>query len=262
MGIHLPDRGADDVSAATRTRPCSGVARNQRSAAKITDVADRAVAAMQRAPDVATMAEAAAEVALDIVTGVATVDVAVIRRDRVVPIVVAGAPMPAVYAAMADCTQGPPILAVDESSPVVSSAVGFDDRWPCFGPRAARRGVNGAVSVAVDLGHEHCAMSFWFPRGADVDDTAELHALLIASLLGAAAPFATEALDLHRALRNRDVIGQAKGILMERHHLDEDGAYDMLVDASSRTGRKLVSIAERLTQTGEVAGWTPADRRA
>jgi AmiR/NasT family two-component response regulator len=48
----------------------------------------------------------------------------------------------------------------------------------------------------------------------------------------------------------RDLIGQAKGILMERHRLTADQAFRLLVKASQRTNTKLAEIAVRLTESG------------
>jgi AmiR/NasT family two-component response regulator len=59
---------------------------------------------------------------------------------------------------------------------------------------------------------------------------------------------------LHRALSTRDVIGQAKGILMERQRLSAGDAFDLLRRASQRMNRKLVDVAEHLTETGEMPG--------
>lgn len=248
MGLDLPHRPADVVS-------MSSVPRSTRPS--ISDVADRAVTALQSSSDVCVMAQAATDVAVELVSGATTVDVSVVTGSKVVPIARSGVPLDEVDILMADCGEGPPFTAI-EASPVVAPALGSDPRWPTFGPRASGRGVTGAISVGIELGHEPCAMTFWFSGDGSVDDTVELHALLIASLLGAAAPFATEASNLHRALRSRDVIGQAKGILMERHRVTEDGAFEMLVDASSRSGRKLISIAERLASTGKVDQWSRA----
>jgi AmiR/NasT family two-component response regulator len=39
------------------------------------------------------------------------------------------------------------------------------------------------------------------------------------------------------------VIERAKGILMERHALDEQRAFELLRDHSRRTGRKLIDVA-------------------
>ncbi|GAA0476836.1 hypothetical protein Aca07nite_84930 [Actinoplanes capillaceus] len=57
---------------------------------------------------------------------------------------------------------------------------------------------------------------------------------------------------MHRALSTRDVIGQAKGILMERQRLSAGEAFDLLRRVSQRLNRKLADVAEQLTETGEV----------
>ncbi len=59
---------------------------------------------------------------------------------------------------------------------------------------------------------------------------------------------------LKQAVRSRDTIGQAKGILMERHKLTADQAFQVLARVSQQTNRKLADIAEELTQTGAVPG--------
>ena len=53
----------------------------------------------------------------------------------------------------------------------------------------------------------------------------------------------TEYHDLEGAFGRRAVTERAKGILMERHSLDEDSAFEMLRDQSRATNRKLVDIA-------------------
>jgi AmiR/NasT family two-component response regulator len=50
--------------------------------------------------------------------------------------------------------------------------------------------------------------------------------------------------DLEGAFGRRAVTERAKGILMERHEIDEQVAFDMLRDESRRTNRKLVDLAE------------------
>ena len=55
------------------------------------------------------------------------------------------------------------------------------------------------------------------------------------------------------ALTNRDVIGQAKGILMERHRLTAEEAFRLLARVSQHTNTKLIDVARYLTATGELA---------
>jgi AmiR/NasT family two-component response regulator len=59
---------------------------------------------------------------------------------------------------------------------------------------------------------------------------------------------------LERALVSRDVIGQAKGILMERYRIAADEAFEKLRLASQHTNRKVYSLAEDLAATGQ---WPP-----
>lgn len=50
--------------------------------------------------------------------------------------------------------------------------------------------------------------------------------------------------DLEGAFGRRAITERAKGILMERHRIDEQAAFDMLRDQARRTQRKLVDLAE------------------
>ncbi len=54
------------------------------------------------------------------------------------------------------------------------------------------------------------------------------------------------------ALLSRDVIGQTKGILMERLKLTPEDAFEALRLASQRLNIKLHAVASGLAETGEV----------
>ena len=65
------------------------------------------------------------------------------------------------------------------------------------------------------------------------------------------------------ALASRDVIGQAKGILMARHGMTADQAFDDLRRASQRHGRKLGDVAADVVEVVErLALGPPGDRRS
>lgn len=59
-------------------------------------------------------------------------------------------------------------------------------------------------------------------------------------------------LDLEDALLTRDVIGQAKGIIMATRHVTSDDPFAVLRDASQHTNRKLHDIADDVVATGVV----------
>ena len=64
-----------------------------------------------------------------------------------------------------------------------------------------------------------------------------------------------KASQLREALESRDVIGQAKGILMEREKVvTADDAFNMLRRASQHLNRKLRDLARRCTAPITSAG--------
>jgi AmiR/NasT family two-component response regulator len=57
---------------------------------------------------------------------------------------------------------------------------------------------------------------------------------------------------LSAALVARDVIGQAKGILMASRHVDAGAAFDLLVAASQKLNVKVRDLADDVARTGEL----------
>jgi AmiR/NasT family two-component response regulator len=55
---------------------------------------------------------------------------------------------------------------------------------------------------------------------------------------------------LQEALVTRDVIGQAKGILMATQHVDADTAFDLLRTTSQHRNVKLRALAEQVVVSG------------
>ena len=59
----------------------------------------------------------------------------------------------------------------------------------------------------------------------------------------------TEYHNLQGAFGRRALIEQAKGILMARHAVDQQNAFEMLRDHSQHNGRKLVDVAEAIVES-------------
>jgi response regulator NasT len=57
---------------------------------------------------------------------------------------------------------------------------------------------------------------------------------------------------LQGAFGRRAIIEQAKGILMERQKIDAEVAFDLLKSHSQQTGRKLIDVAQAITQTHQL----------
>lgn len=78
------------------------------------------------------------------------------------------------------------------------------------------------------------------------------HASLAARELGERIRLEAVGRQLEQALSSRDVIGQAKGILMERLRTTPEDAFAILTHASQRLNVKLREVAATLTESGEV----------
>jgi GAF domain-containing protein len=56
---------------------------------------------------------------------------------------------------------------------------------------------------------------------------------------------------LRQAVASRDIIGQAKGILMSREDCTAEEAFDMLRRASQRLNHKLRDVAEQIVESAQ-----------
>jgi len=64
---------------------------------------------------------------------------------------------------------------------------------------------------------------------------------------------------LEGAFGRRAITERAKGILMERHGVDEQRAFEMLREQARRTNRKIVEVAEAVTLSVNLLPKVPAD---
>jgi hypothetical protein len=94
-----------------------------------------------------------------------------------------------------------------------------------------------------------------YSTSSDTIDPAAVHmAELFAAYASTTLGHARREEQLNAALLTRKVIGQAIGVLMERHCLDEDGAFAYLARVSSHTNVKLRTVAQEIvTQSNELA---------
>jgi len=132
-----------------------------------------------------------------------------------------------------------------------------ESRWPSFAPAGAAAGVRSILTFALSTGSPSALNLYGgLPAAFGAMDRASGHlfATLARLALDSAAKRAAgekRADDLMEALRTREVIGQAQGILMERERITGYQAFSVLRQASQRMNLKLRDIAEALVETGE-----------
>ena len=115
-------------------------------------------------------------------------------------------------------------------------------------------GFQAAISVPVELhGGPIGSLDLYSARPRDWDDS-EISALqayagIVANLLGSAAAANLKgrlAEQLQAALAHGAVIERAKGVLMEREHLDAATAFERLRTAARSSNRKIADVAREL----------------
>ncbi|MFD5824176.1 ANTAR domain-containing protein [Lentzea sp. NPDC060358] len=161
--------------------------------------------------------------------------------------------------------QGPCVDAALPDGPgfATSDDLRSERRWPGFSEQATGHGFASVLSTdlhprrATALGG---ALNIYSKRVHGLNGRDRHTALMLAAHASLALAYTTtvEVADLHtrqmrRAIDSRDVIGQAKGILMARRGMTADEAFDVLRRTSQDLNVKLVDLARTLTEhPGEI----------
>lgn len=192
--------------------------------------------------------------AVGTVPGVEHASISSIRRRREVDTVAATSDLPRrVDRLQFDTQQGPCLSALYEQATVRLPDLAAESRWPDFTTLASEMGVGSMLAVQLYVeGDDLGALNLISEHRDAFDGRSEHVALLFAAHAAVAMSGAQEQEQLRRALGTRDLVGQAKGILVERFRITGDQAFRLLVQASQDTNRKLHEIAEDLVVSGEL----------
>ncbi|GAB3322169.1 hypothetical protein GCM10027451_44590 [Geodermatophilus aquaeductus] len=151
-----------------------------------------------------------------------------------------------------------PLAGALAGTPSGSADLGRDLRWPALAAPAAATRVRRATCLPLDTGREVVgALSVYVTGSGAGPDRATL--LPVAGHAALALRTLQRTQHLTVALASRDVIGQAKGVLMERYRITADAAFGILVRASHDAGRKVRDVAALVTETGETPPAHPPD---
>jgi GAF domain-containing protein len=150
-----------------------------------------------------------------------------------------------------DAGEGPCLEAGNLSEIVQIEAMSAEIRWPPFVARARELELGSVLSIP--LWKEAGALNLYSRRENAFGEPERALGQILSVQAGVAIKHAelyTAAVSLADGLRialeTRDLIGQAKGILMEREGIDDDAAFAMLKRISQHTNVKLRDVAKRL----------------
>jgi GAF domain-containing protein len=136
----------------------------------------------------------------------------------------------------------------------------FAAHWPAFTKAAADNGVVSSLSMPLAVKSDVVgALNLYATQPMDFTDENVHLAVLFAeqaalAVTNAEVYFRTFELtqNLTRALENREVIGQAKGILATRFGVTMDEAFERLRTASQNQNIKVRDLADHVVRTGEL----------
>ncbi|MCW2843220.1 MAG: hypothetical protein JWN22_1136 [Nocardioides sp.] len=140
--------------------------------------------------------------------------------------------------------EGPCVDAMQTEPIVVVEHARHAQRWPRYMPGAVRAGLRSQLAVRLYLEDDTIGgLNLYSTDAETIDPEAEQIATLFASHAAIALGRAQEEHHLNEALGSRKIIGQAIGLVMERHQIDEDRAFSFLLRASSTSNIKLRTLA-------------------
>lgn len=147
-----------------------------------------------------------------------------------------------------DVGEGPCLSAIEEHETFRTDDLQTDERWPAFAARARTdtdvRSILGFRLFAEEdtMG----ALNLYSSRPNAFDAEAVATGSILAAHAAIAMSWAREREYMQVALDSRDVIGQAKGLLMARRNITGDAAFELLREASQRRNVKLRQVAEQV----------------
>ncbi|MEX5258565.1 GAF and ANTAR domain-containing protein [Kocuria arenosa] len=190
--------------------------------------------------------------ALDLIPGASDASISVVEARRTIRSHAPSSELPAVIDRLQEqYGQGPCLDAVWEQRIVRVPDLAHEPRWPIFAPAAAAAGASSMLCFQLYVEDDNLGALNVYGTDTGVFDaeSAEI-GLLVAAHAAVAFADAKRISNLLEAVRTRDLIGQAKGILMERFKITDHQAFLILATASSKTNIKLRDVAEHLTTTG------------
>ncbi|CAN5520913.1 GAF and ANTAR domain-containing protein [soil metagenome] len=144
--------------------------------------------------------------------------------------------------------EGPCLEAAWEQHVMRIDDMAVEQRWPSFARDALdNTTVRSVLSFQLfknrnDMG----ALNFYADRPFAFEEDSMEMGLIVATHTALAWSMLQREEQFRSALASRDIIGQAKGILMERFNVDAVAAFELLKRLSQDSNRPLATIAEQL----------------
>lgn len=148
--------------------------------------------------------------------------------------------------------QGPCLEAVNVRDVYFIDDTTTETRWPEFMVRVSQMGLRSMMSCQLFTRRDVLGgLNLYSTEVSAFDGSSARVGELLAAHAAVALSSAQNAETLRGAIRTRERIGEATGILMERYKLTNEQAFSLLAKASQNLNTKLRDLAEEIVRTGD-----------
>lgn len=189
--------------------------------------------------------------AVELIDGVDFADVLLISDGEFRSLAATADAAPELDAAQQRFGEGPCVDAATSDEVMRCPDMTSDTRWPQFGPAAVEAGVRRMLSFKL---YNHRtgtgALNLFGRTSGEFTAESEAIAAMLATHASVALIAANRQNQFESALVGRDIIGQAKGMLMERFGIDAVRAFELMVKLSQDSNTPVAVIASRIVERG------------
>ncbi|MEX5258425.1 GAF and ANTAR domain-containing protein [Kocuria sp. CPCC 205281] len=260
-GGHRPSDGKTGEMALPLTDPAdttppSREAGNTQGLGDLARQLSELVRTLQGEEEFETTLAAMVHAALELIPGAAAASISVAQARRTMTSRAASSDLAATIDRLQEeHGEGPCLDAAYAETIVRVPDFGHENRWPSFALGAAEAGARSMLCFQLYTDERDLGALNVYGVEADVfTDKSEEAGMMVAAHAAVAFADAQHIDRLPQALTTRDLIGQAKGILMERFKITAQQAFVVLTTVSSRSNLKLREVAEELAATGTFPG--------
>jgi GAF domain-containing protein len=149
-----------------------------------------------------------------------------------------------------ELNEGPCVSSLREDPVIIVDHIAHEQRWQKFVPEAVKLGLKAqmALRLYVDDAGSIGGINLYSTISETIAEDAPAVAEIFAAQAAVALGHVQEVDQLNEALRSRQQIGTAVGIVMERYKIDQQGAFGFLTRLSSTSNTKLRDVAARVVE--------------
>jgi transcriptional regulator with GAF, ATPase, and Fis domain len=186
-------------------------------------------------------------VALSVIPGAEQCGISVADRKSVTTVASTDGMVDRLDQLQYDLDEGPCLDAMRHHTSVVVDDMRTETRWPRFAPPAAEAGCISQMGLEIFRESGRVGgLNLYSTRPSAFDDQTRQAATLLAIHTSVVMGKVIAVDNLHHALRTRQLIGQAVGIVMYRYAVDEQAAFAYLARTSQNSNVKLHEVAAKI----------------